>query len=141
MQATLSHYRILEQIGAGGMGVVYRAHDERLDRDVALKVLPSGMLTDSGSRKRFRKEALALSKLNHPNIAIVDDFDSEDGVDFLVEEFIDGLSLDTMLSAGPLSERKSLIWARNWLKELPPRRPWHYPSGLEAGQCARDSGG
>src|SRR5262252_1665842 len=106
MQATLSHYRILEQIGAGGMGVVYRAHDERLDRDVALKVLPSGMLTDSGSRKRFRKEALALSKLNHPNIAIVHDFDSEDGVDFLVEEFIDGLSLDAMLSAGPLSEKE-----------------------------------
>jgi eukaryotic-like serine/threonine-protein kinase len=106
MQATLSHYRILEEIGAGGMGVVYRAHDERLDRDVALKVLPSGILTDGASRKRFRKEALALSKLNHPNIAIVHDFDSEDGVDFLVEELIDGLSLDTMLSAGPLSEKE-----------------------------------
>ena len=106
MQASLSHYRILEQIGAGGMGVVYRAHDERLDRDIALKVLPSGMLTDTASRKRFRKEALTLSRLNHPNIAIVHDFDSEDGVDFLVEEFIDGLSLDAMLSAGPLSEKE-----------------------------------
>ena len=106
MQASLSHYRILEQIGAGGMGVVYRAHDERLDRDVALKVLPSGMLTDTASRKRFRKEALALSKLNHPNIATVHDFDSEDDVDFLVEEFIEGLSLDAMLSAGALSEKE-----------------------------------
>src|SRR5215471_19062696 len=106
MQATLSHYRILEQIGAGGMGVVYRAHDERLDRDVALKVLPSGMLTDTASRRRFRKEALALSRFNHPNVAIVHDFDSEDGVDFLVEEFIDGLSLDAMLTAGPLSEKE-----------------------------------
>ena len=56
----LSHYRILEQIGAGGMGVVYRARDEQLERDVAIKVLPSGMLADEGARKRFRKEALIL---------------------------------------------------------------------------------
>ena len=104
MQATLSHYRILEQIGAGGMGVVYRAHDERLDRDVALKVLPPGTVLDPDTRKRFRKEALMLSKLNHPNIATVHDFDSEDGTDFLVEEFIDGLPLDAMLGTGPLSE-------------------------------------
>ena len=104
MQATLSHYRILEEIGAGGMGVVYRAHDERLDRDVALKVLPPGTVLEPDTRKRFRKEALMLSKLNHPNIATVHDFDSEDGTDFLVEEFIDGLSLDAMLGAGPLSE-------------------------------------
>jgi serine/threonine-protein kinase len=104
MQATLSHYRIIEQIGAGGMGVVYRAHDERLDRDVALKVLPPGTVLDPDTRKRFRREALMLSKLNHPNIATVHDFDSEDGTDFLVEEFIDGLSLDAMLGAGPLSE-------------------------------------
>jgi len=66
---TLSHYRILEQIGAGGMGVVYLAHDERLERDVALKVLPAGTLADETARKRFRREALTLSKLNHPNIA------------------------------------------------------------------------
>ena len=104
MQATLSHYRIFEQIGAGGMGVVYRAHDERLDRDVALKVLPPGAIVDSSARKRFRKEALMLSKLNHPNIATVHDFDNEDGTDFLVEELIDGLSLDAMLGTGPLSE-------------------------------------
>jgi len=104
MQATLSHYRILEQIGAGGMGVVYRAHDERLDRDVALKVLPPGTVVESAAHKRFRKEALMLSKLNHANIATVHDFDTEDGTDFLVEEFIDGLSLDAMIGAGPLSE-------------------------------------
>ena len=104
MQATLSHYRILEQIGAGGMGVVYRAHDERLDRDVALKVLPPGTVVETASRKRFRKEALTLSRLNHPNIATVHDFDTQDGTDFLVEEFIDGLSLDAMLTTGPLSQ-------------------------------------
>jgi len=104
MQATLSHYRILEQIGAGGMGVVYRAHDERLDRDVALKVLPPGTVAESAGRTRFRKEALMLSKVNHPNIATLHDFDSEEGIDFLVEEYIEGLSLDAMLGAGPLSE-------------------------------------
>src|SRR6266481_1937807 len=80
---TLSHYRVLERIGAGGMGVVYRAHDERLDRDVALKVLPPGSLGDETARKRFRNEALTLSKLNHPNIAVVYDFDTVDDRDFL----------------------------------------------------------
>ena len=80
---TLSHYRIEERIGAGGMGEVYRARDEHLDRDVAIKVLPSGTLADERARKRFRKEAQALSKLNHPNIATVHDFDTQDGVDFI----------------------------------------------------------
>ena len=79
---TLGRYCIREQIGAGGMGVVYRAHDERLDRDVALKVLPPGILSEESARRRFRKEAQALSKLNHPNIATVYDFDQEKGVDF-----------------------------------------------------------
>ncbi len=65
---TLRHYRIIEQIGRGGMGVVYRARDEHLSRDVAIKVLPEGTLADETARKRFRKEAEALSKLNHPNI-------------------------------------------------------------------------
>ncbi len=106
MQATLSHYRILEQIGAGGMGVVFRAHDERLDRDVALKVLPPGTVVEIMARKRFHKEALTLSKLNHPNIATVHDFDTQDGTDFLVEELIEGLSLDAMLAPGPLSEKE-----------------------------------
>jgi TolB-like protein/Tfp pilus assembly protein PilF len=106
MQAALSHYRIVEEIGSGGMGVVYRAHDERLDRDVALKVIPSHALTDEAAHKRFYKEALALSKLNHPNIATVYDFDSEDGYDFLVEELIPGVSLDEILAAGPLSEKE-----------------------------------
>jgi len=86
--------------------VVYRAHDERLDRDVALKVLPPGTIIDAAARKRFHKEALALSKLNHPNIATVHDFDTQDGADFLVEELIEGLSLEAMLAPGPLSEKE-----------------------------------
>ena len=73
---TLGHYRIVEQIGAGGMGVVYRARDEQLERDVAIKVLPVGTLADEAARKRFRKEALALAKLNHPNIATIFEFSS-----------------------------------------------------------------
>ncbi len=105
---TLGHYRILEQIGAGGMGVVYRAHDERLERDVALKVLPPGTLADDSARKRFRNEALALSRLNHPNIATVFDFDSHQGIDFLVTELIPGMNLDERLAAGPLPEREVL---------------------------------
>ena len=98
----LSHYRIVEQIGAGGMGVVYRAHDEQLDRDVAIKVLRPGSLVDESARKRFRKEALSLARLNHPNIATVHEFSSQDGVDFLVIEYIAGVTLDAKLGRGPL---------------------------------------
>jgi eukaryotic-like serine/threonine-protein kinase len=98
----LSHYLIQEQIGAGGMGVVYRAHDEQLDRDVAVKVLPRGSLADEMAHKRFRKEALSLARLNHPNIATVHEFGSENGVDFLVTEYITGVTLDAKLSRGPL---------------------------------------
>jgi len=103
---TISHYRIIGKIGAGAMGVVYRAHDERLDRDVALKVLPSGLLTDEAARRRFRKEALALSRLNHPNIETVYDFDTQEGVDFLVMEYIPGETLAQELAAGPLPEKE-----------------------------------
>src|SRR3970040_1775379 len=104
----LGHYRILEKVGAGGMGVVYRAHDERLDRDVALKVLPAGTLADEAARKRFRNEALALSRLNHPSIETVHDFDTQAGVDFLVMEFIPGVTLSEKLAAGPLPEKEVL---------------------------------
>src|SRR5438309_11701140 len=99
---TLGHYVVLEQIGAGGMGVVYRAHDEQLDRDVALKVLPSGMLADENARRRFRREAMALAKLNHPNVGAVHEFGQQYGVDFLVMELVSGVSLDAKLAADPL---------------------------------------
>jgi len=99
---TLGHYRIIEKIGAGGMGEVYRAHDERLERDVAIKILPAGTLGDEVARKRFRREALALAKLNHPNIATIYDFDTHDEVDFLVTEYIPGITLSDRLASGPL---------------------------------------
>src|SRR5712692_7231452 len=103
---TLGHYRILEQIGAGGMGVVYRAHDERLDRDVALKILPASALADEAARRRFRKEALALAKLTHSNIAHIYDFDTQDSTDFLVMECVPGQTLAQKLNAGSLPEKE-----------------------------------
>ena len=100
----LGHYRVLEEIGKGGMGVVYRAHDEHLQRDVALKVLPATAITNDDARKQLRREALVLSKLNHRNIGAVYDFDSQNGIDFLVMELVDGVTLENVLAAGPLSD-------------------------------------
>jgi eukaryotic-like serine/threonine-protein kinase len=108
----LSHYRIIEKIGSGGMGVVYRARDAHLDREVAIKVLSPGTITGEVARKHLRKEALALSKLNHPNIATVYDFDTQRGVDFLVMECIPGITLREKLAAGPLPEKEVLRLAR-----------------------------
>src|SRR5271157_5850389 len=102
----LGHYRVLEQIGAGGMGLVFRASDEQLERDVAIKVLPPGMLADEAARKRFRREALTLAKLNHPNIGTVYEFGSQDGLDFLVMEYVDGVSVDARV--GPLPQKEIL---------------------------------
>jgi serine/threonine protein kinase/tetratricopeptide (TPR) repeat protein len=103
---TLGHYRILEKVAAGGMGVVYRARDEQLDRDVALKVLPSGTLSDDTARRHFRKEAMALAKLNHPNIETVYEFGTQDGLDFLVMEFVPGKTLADRLTGGTLPEKE-----------------------------------
>jgi serine/threonine-protein kinase len=104
----LGHYRIAERIGAGGMGEVYRAHDEHLERDVAIKVLAAGTLGDDAARKRFRKEALTLSRISHPNIATVFDFDTQQGIDFLVTELIPGVTLEATFTAGPLAEKDVL---------------------------------
>jgi len=103
-----SHYRIIEEIGSGGMGVVYRAHDQHLDREVAIKALHPGTITDEGARKHLHKEAQALSKLNHPNIATIHDFDTQRGMDFLVMEYIPGVRLNEKLAAGPLPENEVL---------------------------------
>ena len=108
----LGHYRLVAKIGEGGMGVIYRARDEHLKRNVAIKVLPAGVLADSAARQRFRKEALALSEINHPNIAVIHDFDTCDDVDYLVEELIPGTSLDDTLSQGALSETECVDLGR-----------------------------
>ncbi len=90
---TLGHYRIVEQIGAGGMGEVYRAHDERLDRDVAIKVLPEAVANDPGRLERFRREARSVAKLEHPNILAIYDFGAERGVTYAVTELLEGQTL------------------------------------------------
>ena len=105
----LGHFLILERIGAGGMGVVYRAHDERLDRDVALKVLLSAGFADEHARNSLRREALTVSKLSHPNIATVFDFDNQEELDFLVMEYVVGVTLAQKLARGALPEREVLI--------------------------------
>ena len=102
----LSHYRVIEKIGEGGMGEVYLAHDLHLGNNVALKVLAPGR--DEDSRKAFRKEAKALSRLNHPNIVTVLDFDTQDDLDFLVMEYIPGLALDERVKRGTLREKDVL---------------------------------
>ena len=104
----IGHYRVLELLGEGGMGVVYRAHDERLGRDVALKFLPPTSLENDVSRKRFHKEARALAKLSHPNIATVYDFDSQDSVDFLVTEYVPGETLAAKLAGGAIPQKEVL---------------------------------
>ncbi len=107
----LGHYRILEKIGKGGMGEVYLAHDEHLDRAVAIKVLPPGIWENDEARRDFRQEALTLSRLNHPNIAVIHDFDCDRGTDFLVTEFIPGFPLNERLTSGPLREEEVLSLA------------------------------
>lgn len=96
----LGDHSVLELIGQGGMGIVYRARDERIGREVAIKVLPSDALADERAKARFRTEALVLSRLNHPNIETLFEFDTEDGIDFIVTEYVPGPTLDTVLAAG-----------------------------------------
>jgi tetratricopeptide (TPR) repeat protein len=114
----LGHFCLVEQIGAGGMGVVFRAHDDRLQRDVAVKVLPPGAFVDDAARKRFKQEALALAKLNHPNIATVFDFDCDHGRDFLVMELLTGETVSDLLKDGPFPRQKLLKFAAGMAEGL-----------------------
>ena len=108
--SVLGRYRLVERIGEGGMGEVWKAHDVRLDRDVAIKMLLRGALGDATSRERFRREALVLSRLSHPGVATIFDFDQHDGFDFLVMEYVPGGTLESRLAAGrlPLAETLTL---------------------------------
>ena len=98
----LNQYSIRAKLGAGGMGEVYHAWDGRLERDVAIKLLTADALADEAARRAFRMEALSLSKLNHPNIATIHDFDSHEGVDYLVMELIQGQTLSARMGGRPL---------------------------------------
>jgi len=107
----LGRYRLLERIGEGGMGEVWKAHDDNLDRDVAIKLLLHGRVGNTTARERFRREALVLSRLSHPGVATIFDFDSRDGYEFLVMEYVPGGTLDNRLEKGPMPLKDVLALA------------------------------
>ena len=108
MQRSFGRYDILDKIGAGGMGEVYRAHDRQLNRDVAVKILPAPLTTDTTAMARFEREARAVAALSHPNILAIHDFGTSDGVAYAVTELLDGETLATRLAEGRLTVRKAI---------------------------------
>src|SRR5438067_12243774 len=106
--ARLGPYEILSALGAGGMGEVYRARDTRLDRTVAIKVVPEQISQKPDRRQRLEREARAISRLSHPNICTLHDIGQHDGMDFLVMEFVEGKTLRQLLLSGTLPMRKAI---------------------------------
>src|SRR5574340_1520065 len=104
----LGPYEIIGTAGAGGMGEVYRARDTRLDRTVAIKVLPRSVANDSERLRRFEQEARVVASLDHPNILAVHDIGSHEGAPYLVTEFLEGESLRQRLEGGGLGQRKAI---------------------------------
>jgi len=111
-KTTLAHYTIVSKIGAGGMGEVYRARDTRLDREVAIKILPANYSTDPDRLKRFEQEARATSALNHPNILTVYDIGTHESSPYIVAELLEGQELRDQMNEGQLSERKAIDYAQ-----------------------------
>jgi TolB-like protein/Flp pilus assembly protein TadD len=107
----LGPYQILGPLGAGGMGEVYRARDSKLDRDVAIKVLPGHLTADPEALARFEAEAKAVAALSHPNILAIHDFGKADGVSFAVTELLEGETLRGRLDAGPIPQKQAVDWA------------------------------
>src|SRR5258706_9540160 len=111
--ATLSHYRIVSQLGAGGMGEVYLAQDNKLDRKVALKILPADLAANDDRMRRFTQEAKAAAALNHPNIATIHEIGESDGVNFIAMEFIDGATLREKIHQEPTDLKKLLRYLQH----------------------------
>ena len=107
----LGNYRVVALIGAGGMGEVYRAHDERLDRDVALKILPAAFCGDEGKLRRFEQEARSLAALNDPNLLAIFDVGAQEGTPYIVSELLEGMTLRQRLLAGPLPVQRAIDFA------------------------------
>jgi eukaryotic-like serine/threonine-protein kinase len=114
----LGPYEIVGLIGSGGMGIVYRARDQRLERDVAIKTFPRNLQADEAVRRRFRREALALAKLNHPNIASVYDVGEQNGTEYLVMEYVAGQPLSERLKSGGIPANEALSLAQDIAQAL-----------------------
>src|SRR2546426_10349355 len=114
----LGAYEILSPLGAGGMGEVYRARDAKLDRDVAIKVLPASVANDADALSRFEREAKAVGGLSHPNILAIHDFGRHEGVVYAVTELLEGETLRGRLDAGPVSQRQAIDYGLQIAKGL-----------------------
>jgi serine/threonine protein kinase len=101
-QQTILHYRVLEKIGQGGMGEVYKAEDRKLGRQVALKLLPPDAAGDEKAKRRLLQEARAASALNHPNIVTIYSIEEAEGSDFIAMEYVEGQTLKSMIDLGPI---------------------------------------
>jgi serine/threonine protein kinase len=114
----LGPYEVLAPLGEGGMGEVYRARDTRLDRTVAIKVLPSSVAADPDTLARFEREAKAVAALSHPNVLAIHDFGNKDGIAYAVMELLEGETLRAKLDAGPMSQKQAVDYALQVAKGL-----------------------
>ena len=124
--SAISHYRVLDKLGEGGMGVVYKAEDTKLKRTVALKFLPAHLLGEEQTKARFEREAQAAAALAHPNICIVFEIDEAEGKTFIAMAYVEGESLDKKIARGPLKLEEALGIAKQMSRRA------------RSGPCERD---